>query len=225
MFFQPRTIYETETFLSGKIRVVQERDGKRKLMVGGLVQSVYDPKNAMTRGVWDEFLRMAKTKHETVDNVLILGLGAGTSAKQFLSVFPNCRVFGVEIEPKIIEVGKIFFDMSHEHLREIIADAADWIKSEEAKTRKYDVICVDTYVGDKVPPHCESEEFLKDLVLLLTSKGVVIFNRLYYKNKKDEADKFIDKIKKIFHDVSIKEIHGGIATKNILILASRPTTG
>lgn len=222
MMFRQQTLFETETFLSGKIKVTQDRHGKRRLIVGGLVQSEYDPKNQITLGVWDEFLKLAQKRHEKVSHVLVLGLGAGTSPRQFFSVFPDAWVTGIEIEPKVIEVGRQFFDMNHPRLKAICANAFDWIRTEEAKKHKYDVICVDMYIGNQLPKQSESEDFIKDIVGLLTKDGSIIFNRLYYTNKKYEADKFIDKLKEIFQHVEVKFVRGTFTAHNILILVSHP---
>ncbi|HKZ35047.1 MAG TPA: methyltransferase domain-containing protein [Patescibacteria group bacterium] len=218
MFFVPRTIYETETPVSGKIAVAEDRTGVRKLIVGGLVQSVYDPRSTKTYGVWDGFIQLAQERHETVQKILILGLGAGTSAAQFLSVYPNAYVVGVEIEPKIIEIGQRYFHLADPRIRSVCADASTWVKETKEKGETFDVICVDMYIGDRIPIFCESEEFLQILPSLSTQGGSVIFNRLYYGKKKVEADAFIEKLRTSFKHIDTKVVKGEGPFKNILII-------
>ena len=60
---------------------------------------------------------------------------------------------------------------------------------------------MDTYVGDEFPRKFESEEFLKLVKKLLSQRGIVIFNRLYYGEKRKEAVKMLKKLEKVFPGV------------------------
>jgi len=62
------------------------------------------------------------------------------------------------------------------------------------KLKGYDLVIIDTYLGDKYV-----DLFNKDL---LESK-VVVFNRLFYGNKKKEALKFGKKLEKLFNKVDV----------------------
>ncbi|TSC53453.1 MAG: hypothetical protein LiPW16_385 [Microgenomates group bacterium LiPW_16] len=70
------------------------------------------------------------------------------------------------------------------------------------------------YIGSKVPKNCQTEIFLKNLKKILKENGVIIFNRLYFKNHIFEAKIFLDKLKKIFNDLTCKKV-----LTNLLIFA------
>lgn len=69
--------------------------------------------------------------------------------------------------------------------------------------RKFDLICVDTYVGDQFPQKFESVEFLHFVRSVLTKSGVAVFNRLYFAEYKKDADDFGNSLKTIFTNVEV----------------------
>lgn len=70
----------------------------------------------------------------------------------------------------------------------------------------FDLIFVDLFSGDVIPKKTETEIFLRRIKEKLTKNGLVVFNRHYYQNHISEAKIFLDKLKKIFNDVSSKKI-------------------
>jgi spermidine synthase len=60
---------------------------------------------------------------------------------------------------------------------------------------------VDTYVGDKFPAKFESAKFLELVLKLISPKGIAVFNRLYYGEKRKEAEEFHRKLIHIFKKV------------------------
>ena len=74
----------------------------------------------------------------------------------------------------------------------VIADGVDAItkKKYKIKNKKYDLICVDTYVADEFPEKFENTKFVLAVKDLLEKDGVAVFNRLYYGEKRALAEKF-----------------------------------
>lgn len=62
---------------------------------------------------------------------------------------------------------------------------------------KFDLVIVDLYQGDNFPKKFETEKFLKSL----SQNKLVIFNRLYYKEKKKMAEEFGEKLRLVFANV------------------------
>jgi len=54
------------------------------------------------------------------------------------------------------------------------------------------------YNGDEYPPQFEEIEFLKLVQKLLSNKGIAIFNRLYYGEKRKLSVKFSKKLSEVF---------------------------
>mgnify|MGYP000666028259 CR=1 FL=1 len=81
-----------------------------RLNDGQGVHSVYDPDNLDYDGPWSQFLvgPFFNTPPHTakdVKRIAIVGLAAGTFARQATAVYGEIPIDGFEIDPKIIEVG------------------------------------------------------------------------------------------------------------------------
>ena len=116
---------------------------------------------------------------------------------------------GVEIDPAVIRFGKKYFNLDKISNLEIVnADVVEWVE----KRGKFDLILIDVYIADKVPQSCETEEFLRKIKRLLSPSGLVIFNRLFYKEKKEETREFIGKLEKIFSRISFVRTSSNLLT-------------
>lgn len=187
--------------INGKIQVIK-RGGDYRLEVGGLLQS-----GGMVKKIWQVGLK--KINHE-VKNCLILGLGGGTAAQLVVGKWPKAKITGIEIDPVIIDLAKKYFALDQIPNLEIInADAFSWLRKCFGEFREFgdfrvSLIIVDLYVGDKFPKEAEGKEFLKNLKKVLTASGTIIFNRLFWGEKKKEAKNFVKKLEKHFPKISLK---------------------
>ena len=68
---------------------------------------------------------------------------------------------------------------------------------------KYDLVLVDLYIGREFPKKFEKKEFLLSVKKLIREDGRVIFNRLYYGEKRSEAVRFGNKLHKVFKKVEL----------------------
>ena len=133
---------------------------------------------------------------------MILGLGGGSIAGLIKKLWPQAKITGVDADPLIVELGKKYMDLSLLGVKIVIQDALDFLTNHESPTTNhYNLICVDLYVGDKYPEKFESDRFLKLILRFITDNGVAIFNRLYYNEKRTQAMKFGEKLRKIFPKV------------------------
>src|SRR3989344_5019418 len=83
-----------------------------------------------------------------------------------------------------------------------IEDATKFVANLIAEKQKYDLICVDTYIGEVFPEKFLSTAFLKDLKKLLNTDGVVIYNRLYGEEDRDAANSFKKLLEQVFARVT-----------------------
>jgi len=171
-----RVLYERESALQ-YIRVVEEPDGDRVLELneGQARHSLYRPGSYLTGGYWDGMLVLPFTTLERPPRrVAILGNGAGTTARGYGRFFPRARVDGVEIDPKLEEVGRRYFDMgSNPNLTVHNEDARPWLRRSAGG---YDVIVVDSYRQPYVPFYLATREFFDLVRDRLAPGGVVIVN-------------------------------------------------
>jgi len=146
-------------------------------------------------------LKKVKSEKFKIKSCLILGLGGGTAAKIAKSLWPEAEITGVEIDPIMVELGIRYLSLEVSGVKVVIGDALEISEKLKVKSEKFDLILVDMYLGDKFPEKFEDTTFLKLILKLLTSNGLVVFNRLYYGEKRPEAVKFGEKLKKVFPTV------------------------
>jgi spermidine synthase len=174
----PGMIYEAESAYN-YIQVLQI-DSFRYLRLneGQGVHSIYHPTQLFYGGPWSQVLvapyfNPPPAEEITVKHIAILGLAAGTTARQASVVYPQAQIDGFEIDPKIIEVGKQFFGMDLPNLN-IYAQDARWGIAHSDKT--YDIMSVDAYRSPYIPPHLVTQEFFEILYDKLNPHGVVAIN-------------------------------------------------
>ena len=102
-------LYETESAYN-YIQVVQYGDRvDLALNEGHAVHSIYHPEQLLTGGPWDYFLVapyfIPDTQPADVQSMLMLGSAAGTTLRQYTAVYGPIALEGVEIDPRIIDVG------------------------------------------------------------------------------------------------------------------------
>jgi predicted membrane-bound spermidine synthase len=142
------TIYETESAYN-YIQVVEDPDGCRRLLLneGGGIHSVYCPDRLRTPGPWDYFLiapyfNPPPYRPDEVESVALIGLAAGTVARQYTQVYGAIPIDGVEIDPKIVQAGRDYFAMNQPNLDAIVADGRAYLARTE---HRYTVVGVDAY--------------------------------------------------------------------------------
>jgi spermidine synthase len=172
-------IYETESAYN-YIQVVQNGEGCRRLLLneGQGVHSTYCPNRLRTTGPWDYFLiapffNPPPYTPDRVESVALLGLAAGTMARQYTAVYGPLPIDGVEIDPVIVYVGQEYFAMNLPNLNVVVADARYALTR---SNRRYTVVGVDAYRLPYIPPHLTTVEFFCQVRDHLTTDGVVAIN-------------------------------------------------
>ena len=172
-------IYETESAYN-YIQVVEDETGCRSLLLneGQGIHSVYCPDQLRTAGPWDYFLvapyfNPPPYTPERVESLALIGLAAGTIARQYTGVYGPLPIDGVEIDPKIVRVGREYFAMDQPNLNVVVADGRYTLAHSD---RSYTVIGVDAYRLPYIPPHLTTVEFFRQVRDHLTADGVLAIN-------------------------------------------------
>lgn len=170
-----RVIWEAETEYQ-YARVIEDDDGTRTLELneGHAIHSRYDPGEWLSGSYWDELV-VSTVAAETspASSVAILGNAAGTVARSIGHFFPETRIEGVELDPKVTEVGRKLFDMAAPRLTTHSADARPWLK---ATDDRFDVIMMDAYRQPYIPFYLTTREFFELARDRLRPGGLVVVN-------------------------------------------------
>lgn len=216
-------IFETES--SYNYIQVLERDGYRYLRLndGQGVHSTYHPEQLAYYGPWMQFLaapffNAPPYRPEEVESVAIVGLAAGTVARQATAVFGPIPIDGFEIDPEIIRVGREYFDMNEPNLNAIAQDGRWGL---EHSTRRYDLIALDAYRPPYIPWHLTTREFFQIVHDRLSEDGAMGINVGRAPGDRRLIDALVTTIRTVFPSVYVIDIPG---TFNSIVYATvQPT--
>lgn len=171
-------VFETESAYN-YIQVLEFGDFRfLRLNEGQGVHSVYHPEQLAYFGPWElvlaaPFFNPAPYDPVNVESMAIVGLAAGTTARQATLVFGEIAIDGIEIDPKIVQVGRDYFDMNQPNLNVIVQDGR-W--DLQQSRRRYQVISIDAYRPPYIPWHLTTREFFATVRERLSDDGVLAIN-------------------------------------------------
>ena len=181
---------------NGKLSVVRNVAWGTYIQAGGLTQS-----GGIVESIWkDVFKSLPK---DNISKVLILGLGGGTIAKLGHKKWSEAKITGVDIDPIMVDLGKKYLGLKEGKTEIIISDAFEYCQKQDSKKKKFDLIFVDLYQGDKFPEKFETDNFIHLVRRLLAREGLVMFNRLYGGSRRGDAVRFREKLERIFKEVDL----------------------
>jgi predicted membrane-bound spermidine synthase len=215
-------IYETESAYNYIEVLDQNGFTILRLNEGQGVHSIYHPDTLQYNGPWDQFLVgpyfYPNRKPSDVRRVAIVGLAAGTTARQMTAVYGNIPIDGYELDPKIVEVGKTYFDMNMPNLNVIIGDGR---LNLERSDQRYDIIAVDAYRPPYIPPHMTTREFFEICASHLTDEGVLTLNSASVPGDRRLIDGLVTTMATIFPSIYTVDIPGSL---NTMIFATKQET-
>jgi spermidine synthase len=108
--------------------------------------------------------------------LLVIGLAAGTIARQYTQVYGDIPIDGIEIDPGVVEAGARYFGMNTRTLPNLTVYIQDGRYMLNHIQRRYSVIGVDAYRPPYIPWHLTTVEFFEEVKEHLTDDGVVAIN-------------------------------------------------
>lgn len=217
-------IYEAESAYN-YIQVL-EFNGTRYLRLneGQGIHSVYDPDLLDYHGTWEQFLaapffNAPPFAVSSIQRIAVIGLAAGTSARQAQAVFGDMPVDGYELDPKIIEVGREYFAMDLPNLNAIAQDGR-WGLEHSGQT--YDLIEIDAYRPPYIPPHLTTVEFFEIARQHLSENGAIAMNVGRTPTDRRLIDALVATLQQVFPSVHVMDVPD---TFNSIIYATvQPTS-
>lgn len=156
---------------------ISEIDGVRALHIdSSTVQSAmrvkapYDLELAYSRGIMTFLLFRREVR-----DVLVIGLGGGSIPKFIHHYLPEMRTRVVEINPEVIAVARSHFFLPDEdgRLQVIEADGAQYLPAHPATA---DLLVLDVFDGQGIPPELYSQTFFDSSAEALTADGILAVN-------------------------------------------------
>lgn len=152
----------------------------------------------------------------TINNVLLLGFGLGSIPYMLEKKFGKKYAYtGVELDEAVIYLAsKYVMDELKSEIELIHADAYAFISQNKIK---YDLICIDIFIDDKIPEIFLTKEFLCLASETLSKNGCLLFNHLAHNVSDITQAKayFNDIFSKVFPDGSYLDVN-----KNMLMVSA-----
>ncbi|WP_236980681.1 spermidine synthase [Membranihabitans maritimus] len=143
--------------------------------------------------------------------VLILGMGLGSIPYMLEKNFrKNYEYTGVDNDETVLY---LFSKYQQKRLQSYIqlyeADAYNFINLDE---ERYDMICIDLFVGEIIPEQFFSIRFITDVKSSLNHNGIVLWNMLYSdrKSQKETDYYYHNTFQQVFPNAQKKEILGNM---------------
>jgi predicted membrane-bound spermidine synthase len=201
-------IYETDSAYN-YIQVQKVNDTfLLRLNEGQGVHSVYNPGTLVTNGPWEQvlvapFFNSAGILPSNIKSMAIVGLAAGTTARQATAVFPDIKIDGFEIDPKIVDVARKYFDMNEPNLNVLVQDGRTGL---ENSSNSYQIISIDAYRPPYIPPHLTTQEFFQIVRNHLTEDGAMVINVGRSPTDRELVNALYNTIRSVFPSVYVMDI-------------------
>ncbi|HKV85605.1 MAG TPA: fused MFS/spermidine synthase [Ktedonobacterales bacterium] len=220
----PGMIYSQESFYN-YIQVVKEPDGTMDLVLneGQAIHSVYNPNRLLTGQYWDYFLAAPYFYPggaiSSVHRVGVIGLAAGTVAREYTAADPRVQIDGVELDPAIVQVGRKYFGMTEPNLHVQVGDGRAYLR---ATRNQYDVVAIDAFQQPYIPFQLTTQEFFQEIRAHLSPTGVVCLNTGHTRNDYRLVQAFVNTLSTVFPSVYVFNVPGTFNTE--IMATMRPTS-
>jgi spermidine synthase len=178
--------------VDNSLPVVADSNGRKALLVDGVVQSV--EAESAASGYWQAMLpenRPAAT--------LVLGVGGGTIVHLLREAFGEVRVIGVDDSPAVLELGRAEFGLAAANLSLVEGDAFAYVHS---NVEQFDFIVVDLYRGGRLARGVLALPFLRTLASRLREGGTVAFNLF----RDEQLAQRVARLERVFDRARVVEV-------------------
>ena len=211
------TVFETESPLSGRIRVIEDHV-ERRLVVAGDTLSVYP-----LDGDWSRVHReywwhaLAAVTFPPRPSVLMVGLGGGTQIHLLRRMVRPRQISAIERDPAIVRVARDWFGLGRVGGIEFLCDEADRVvQSLAAADRRFDFIMEDAAYAETPDRALPLARALADRV---APEGSLVLNRHY----RADATLLTRDMRPRFEDVTVRRVRR--EGENALVICARPISG
>jgi spermidine synthase len=123
---------------------------------------------------YPSYFHIALAMKPAATRTLAIGLGGGSVVKRMWRDYAEMHVDAVELDPDVVDVARRFFALPNDdRIRVFVDDGRRFI---ESGTDIYDIVIIDVFDGDHIPPHLIAPEFMRALRDRLAPDGVAAYN-------------------------------------------------
>ncbi len=203
-------------FWDNKLVEVVENGNSRSLYFSGSILqsriSLSDPHELVL--FYPRYMVSALLPQPTPENVLLIGIGAGSLIHFLAHHFPNCNIDAVDNSPRIIDIARGYFFLNEsDHIAIHCQDGFEFLEK-RSKKMQYDIIFIDAFDEKGMANKIYSKDFLSFCNRSLSPKGVISINLW-----SGDAQK-LKKVRKAIHKHSKGRIYIPVNDReNIIALA------
>lgn len=223
-----RLFFESESAYN-YIQVTEDENQYRYLYLneGQGIHSQWHPTQIAYQRTWDFFLtapyfNTPPVVPEDVDSLLVVGLATGTIPRQYIHVYGDIHIDGVEIDPEIVRAGELYFDMNKEMMPSLNVYVEDGRYILNQLDRTYDVIGIDAYRPPYIPWHLTTVEFFREVRSHLNNDGVMVINVGRTNTDRRLVDALTNTLEFVFPSIHAMDVPYSFNT--ILVATMQPTT-
>jgi spermidine synthase len=171
---------------------------------------------------YTEYFHMPWLWNHDPRQVLMIGLGGGSTQRSYQHYYTNVTVNTVELDPVVIEVAKKYFTVTETAKHNIYNE--DGRLFLRRSTNSYDVILLDAYTstryGSSIPPHLVTKEFFQLAAKHMTTNGVLAYNVIGQIQgwKADIVSGIYRTLKEVFPRVYM---FPAVSSRNVVIIATK----
>lgn len=153
-----------------EIRVV-DMDKKRHLVIDGGVHTIIERNTGKSKFPYTSVLGLANYFFEQPGDMMLIGLGGGTVAKEFH--LEGWVVDAVEIDSVVSRVARQYFDLQPQEATIFHGDGRQFLIVND---RHYDLIVMDAFGSSAIPFHLVTDEFFGLVASRLKYQGIFAVN-------------------------------------------------
>lgn len=152
-----RTLHFESHWIQGAMRITHPSD------------LVLDYTRTMMAGL------LMRDEKDFPQNVLLIGLGAGSLTKFLYQHYPTANLTIVEIDPRVVDVAREHFELPEDptRIKIVIGDGVEYMVFTE---QTYDLIIVDGFNDHAHPGDLNSFSFYQACRLRLNKLGILVVN-------------------------------------------------
>ena len=176
--------------------------------------SYYHPDHLFTGLGWDAQSASLLFLNVPVENVLLLGLGGGTVARQCRAMFPSARIVGVEISSTVIDRAYEQFELATSRIELVHSSGEKFLATTHDK---FDAIIDDMWVAGAsgIKPVLQNQNWLRLVTSCLHARSLYAVNLYSRRESRFEVRTALPRLRSAFRH--LRELTPGTCDTTVLV--------